>query len=129
MIFDPQQSLLLAVNNYTESNQDGHILIEKGDMALVRQYVEVPAATRDGWGTVETEIELGKISEDTHLGVTATFGNNLNATDSITLDCSDDFNGDAIYVQIEKERNVRLIERCYDKFPSAEAVQGGVNQS
>lgn len=91
--------------------------------------MEVPAATRDAWGTVETEIALGEMPDDTHLDVTATFGESLNATGTITLDCSADSNGDAISVQIEKEQNVRLNERCCDEFPSDEAVQGGINQS
>ena len=126
---DPQQSLLVAVNNYTESSQDGQVLIENGDAEVVRQYVEVAAATQDTWGTVETELTLGKMPDDTRLDVTATFGDGLNATGSITLDCSAASNGNAIYVQVEKDRNVRLNEICYNEFPSEEASQGGINQS
>ena len=129
VLSNPQQSLLVAVNNYTESSQDGQVLIENGDTEVVRQYVEVAAATQDTWGTVETEISLGKMPDDTRLDVTATFGGGLNATGSITLDCSADSNGDAIYVQIEEERNVRLNEVCYDRFLSEEASQGGINHS
>ncbi|WP_096390368.1 hypothetical protein [Halopenitus persicus] len=51
---EPQQSLLLAVNNYTDSRHNGHLLIETDDTELVRQYVEVGAAEPDGWTTVET---------------------------------------------------------------------------
>ena len=126
---DPRRSLLLAVNNYTPSRRDGRVLIEKGDTELVRQYVEVAAATPDTWGTVETEIALGEVSDGTRLDVTASFGDGLSATGSITVDCSDDSEGDAVYVQIERERNVRLNELCYDEFPSAEAVEGGLDRS
>ena len=126
---DPQQSLLLAVNNYTGSDRDGQVLVENDDTEVVRQYVEIPAATRDAWGTVETEIALGRLSRGTRLDVTATFGDGLHADGSITLNCADDSEGDAVYVQIEAEPNVRLNERCYDEFPSAEAAQGGINRS
>ncbi|MFB6353836.1 MAG: hypothetical protein ABEJ92_07090, partial [Halobacteriales archaeon] len=59
------------------------------------------------------------------------FGDGLQATGQHTLDCSDQHTGDAIYVQIEDEKpvNVRLNLACYDRFPSTEAVQGGLNQS
>ena len=126
---DPKQSLLLAVNNYTDSARDGRVLIEHDGAEVVRQYVEVPVATRDAWGTVETEVALGRLPRDTRLDVTAAFGDGLNATGSVTLNCSADSEGDALYVQIEAERNVRLNEPCYDEFPSEEATQGGTNRS
>lgn len=126
---DPRQSLLVAVNNYTESTQAGRLLVENGDTEVLRQYVEVAAATEDTWGTVETEIALGEMPDDTRLDVTAAFGDGLNASGSVTLNCSGDASGDAVYVQIEAERNVRLNELCYGEFPSEEASQGGVNQS
>jgi hypothetical protein len=128
---DPQQSLLVAVNNYTESRHQGHLLIKKDGTELVRQYLEIAAAEPDAWATVETKIALGEMPIGTPLDVTASFGDGLKATGQHTLDCSDEYNGDAIFVQIEKEKpvNVRLNLACYDEFPSAEASQGGINQS
>ena len=131
VLSDPQQSLLVAVNNYTESRHQGHVLIEMDGTELVHQYLEVSAAEPDGWVTVETKVELGRMPSDTPLDVTASFGDGLKATGQHTLDCSDQYTGDAIYVQIEDETpvNVRLNLACYDEFPSSEAVQGGINHS
>jgi len=128
---DPQQSLLVAVNNYSESRQQGHVLVEEDGTELAHQYVEVAAAGPDAWATVETKLELSGISSETPLDVTASFGDDLEATGQHTLGCSDDYSGRAIYVQIEKENpvNVRLNLACYDEFPSSEAVQGGINRS
>jgi hypothetical protein len=121
----------VTVNNYTESRHEGYVLVEKDGTELVRQYLEVAAAEPDGWATVETKIALGKTPSDTALDVTASFGDGLRASGQHTLDCSNQYIGDAIYVQIEKEEpvNVRLNLACYDQFPSNEAVQGGINQS
>jgi hypothetical protein len=129
VLSNPQQSLLVAVNNYTDTRHHGHVLIEKDGSEVVRQYVEIAAAEPDGWTTVETRIELGEMPSGTRLDVTASFGDGLNTNGPLTLDCSDEYNGDAIYVQIEKEMNVRLNEACYEEFPSDEASQGGLNQS
>lgn len=126
---DTEQSLLVAVNNYTESRQSGQVLVENDGTELVRQYVEVAAAGPDTWGTVETRIALGEIADGTPLDVTASFGDGLSANGQITLNCSDDYMGDVIYVQIERELNVRLNEACYDEFPSKEASQGKINHS
>lgn len=128
---DPQQPLLLAVNNYTESRHQGHVLIEKDGAEVVHQYVEVGAAESDAWATIETKIALGEIQSGTPLDVTASFGDGLKASGQHTLDCSIEYNGRAIYVQIEKEKpvNVRLNLACYDEFPSNEAIQGGINHS
>ncbi|MFB6183142.1 MAG: hypothetical protein ABEI96_01190 [Haloarculaceae archaeon] len=128
---DPQQSLLVAVNNYTDSRREGTVLIEKDGTEIVQQYLEVPAAEPDEWATVETKVVLGRMSSETPLDVTASFGDGLKATGQHTLDCSNRYTGDAIYVQIEPENpvNVRLNLACYDQFPSNEAVQGGINQS
>lgn len=130
-LFNPKQSLLVAVNNYTESRHQGHVLIEKNDTELVQQFLEVPPAEPDGWATVETEIALGRIPSDTPLNVTASFGDGLESTGRHTLDCTNQYIGDAVYVQIEDEEpvNVRLNLACYDEFPSSEAVQGGIDQS
>jgi hypothetical protein len=127
---NPQQSLLVAVNNYTESRHSGHLLIEKDGAELVRQYVEVGAAEQDGWTTVETKLSLGEIPSETPLDVTASFGDALKATGRHTLDCSEEYNGRAIFVQLEEEPvDVRLNLACYDEFPSSEATQGGINQT
>lgn len=128
---DPQQSLLVAVNNYTESPRRGHVLVETDGTELVHQYLEVPAAEPDEWATVETKVGLGEMPSDTPFDVTASFGDGLQATGQHDLDCSTEYNGDAIYVYIENEQpvNVRLNLACYDDFPSNEAVQGGINQS
>lgn len=61
--------------------------------------------------------------------MTASFGDGLEATGQHTLDCSEGYNGDAVYVQIDAEADVRLILACYDEFPSKEASQGGIDRS
>lgn len=126
---NPQQSLLVAVDNYTGSTHQGYVLVEKDGTELVHQYVEVAGAGPDGWAGVETKI--GEMPRGVPLDVTASFGDGLEATGQHTLDCSDQYIGDAIYVYIEPERpvNVRLTLACYDEFPSNEAGQDGVNQS
>jgi hypothetical protein len=128
---DPQQTLLVAVNNYTDSPYHGHVLIEDDDTELVHQYVDVPAAQPDASATVETKVLLGEMPSDTPLDVTATFGDDLQATGQHDLDCTDQYEGDAVYVQIENEQpvNLRLNLACYDDFPSNEAVQNGSTQS
>lgn len=126
---NPQQSLLVAINNYTESRRSGRVLVENDGTELVRQYVEVAAAGPDTWGTVETRIALGEMPDGTPLDVTASFGDGLTANGRITLECADDSAGDVVYVQIERELNVRLNDACYDEFPSEEASQGGINRS
>ena len=130
---DPQQSLLVAVNNWTESSHQGHVLIENDGRELVHQYLEVGAAEPDQGRTVETKIELGEIRSGTPLDVTASFGDGLKATGQHTGDCSDEseYIGKAIYVHIEPEGpvSVSLNLTCFDEFPSKEAVQGGINQT
>jgi hypothetical protein len=128
---DSEKTVLVAVNNYTESRYEGTVLIENDGTEVVHQYLEVPAAEPDGWATVETEITVGSMSEETPLDVKASFGD-MNATDQHTLDCSNEDKGGVIYVQIEPDvdgPNLRLNLACYDEFPSSEAEQGGVNQS
>lgn len=125
------QSLLVAVNNYTESRHEGYVLVEEDGTELVHQYLEVAAAGPDGWVTVETELAIGEMPSGTPLDVTASFGDGLTATGQHTLDCANGYRGDAIYVQIENEQpvNVRLNLACYDQFPSNEAKQGGTTHS
>jgi len=128
---DSEKTFLVAVNNYTESRYEGTVLVENDGTEVVNQYLEIPAAEPDGWATVETEITVGAESAGTPLDVKASFGD-LKATGQHTLDCSIEYKGDVIYVQIEPEvdgPNLRLNLACYDKFPSSEAVQGGINQS
>jgi len=129
-----QQPLLVAVNNYTGSRHRGYVLVEQDGTEVVHQYAEVAAARPDTWETVETKVTLGERASDAPLDVTASFGDDLEATDRHTLDCSDESSGDAIYVQIEPENNgpnLRLNLLCYSEFPSSEAAQGGLgfNQS
>jgi len=128
---DSQNPLLVAVNNYSESRHRGSVLIERDGTELVHQYVEVAAAEQDAWATVETKIALGEMPSGAPLDVTAAFGDGLRATGQHTLDCSPEYNGRAVYVQIEDENpvNVRLNLACYDEFPSDEALQGEANQS
>lgn len=128
---DPQESFLLAVNNYTASRHEGCVLIEADGTEVVHQYLEVAAAEPDGWATVETKVATDSIPSDTPLDVTASFGDDLNATGQHTLDCSTQYAGDAIHVQIENREpvNLRSVLARYDQFPSSEAVQGGLNQS
>jgi len=130
VLSDPEQSLLISVHNYTESRQEGYLLIENDGTEEVRQYVEVAAAPPDEWTTVETEIALGEMPTGTRLNVTAAFGGR-EPTESITLDCQPEYTGDAIYVQFEPDRpiNPHLRFPCYDEFPSTEASKGGINQS
>lgn len=80
VLSDPQQTLLLAVNNYTESPHQGHVLVENDGTNLVHQYLEVPAAEPNTSATVETKITLGDVSGGTPLDVTASFGDGLEAT-------------------------------------------------
>jgi hypothetical protein len=127
----PRQSLLVAVNNYTDSRHEGRVLVENDGTELVRQYVEAPAAEPAGWATVETKVDLGRMPDDTPLNVSASFGDDLEASGQHTLECSETYAGDAVYVQIENETppNLRLNLACYDEFPSSEARQGGVGES
>ena len=128
---DPEQSLLISVHNYMQSRHEGALLIDNDGTRVVRQYLEIAAAPPDGWTTVETEVALGEMPTGTRLNVTASFGNENKPTESITLDCQPEYSGDAIYVQFEPGRptNPQLRNPCYDGFPSAEASQGGLNQS
>ena len=129
-ISHPKQSLLIAVNNYTDSRHRGHVVVEREDEELVQQYLEVPPAEPDGWATVETRIGLGRMPAETPLDVTASFGDELEATGRHTLACTDQYAGDAIFVQIEREdpTDVRLNLACYEEFPSSEARQGGIGE-
>ncbi|MEF8894344.1 hypothetical protein [Halodesulfurarchaeum sp.] len=126
-----EETFLVSVNNYTESRFEGTVLIENDGTEVVRQYVEISAAKSDGWATVETEVTPGSMSGNTPLDVTASFGD-MKATGQHTLDCSEEYKGNVIYVQIEPEvdgPNLQLLLACYDEFPSSEARQGGLNQS
>ncbi len=127
---DPQQSILVAVNNYTESRHQGHVLIERDGTELVHQYLVVGAAEPDTGTSVETKIALGRMPSGTPLDVTASFGDGLKATDQLTLDCSNEYKGDAIFVNIEPEGpvSVNLNLPCYSEFPYNEVFQGGSDQ-
>lgn len=126
---DTQRSLLIAVNNYTASPRQGHLRIEDDGTELVRQYLEVGTAGPETFATVETEVTLQGVSNGTSLDVTASFGDGLEASGSVTLNCTAEYAGDAIYVQVERGSNLRLNDACYDQFPSGEARQGGINAS
>jgi hypothetical protein len=54
----------------------------------------------------------------------------LKATGQLTLTCSDTYNGDAIYVNLEPEGpiSVNLNLACYGEFPYNDAFQDGINQ-
>ena len=128
---DSTQTVLVSVNNYTESRYEGTVQIEKDGTEAVRQYVEIPAAEPDGWATVETAVTLSGSASGTPLDVTASFGD-MEATGQHTLDCATEYTGEVVYVQIEPEvdgQNLGLTLACYDDFPSSEAAQGGINQS
>lgn len=130
-LFGSEKTFLLAVNNYTDSRYEGTVRIENDGTEVVRQYLEIPPAEPDGWATVETEITVGGMADGAPLDVEASFGD-MEATGQHTLDCSEEYYGDVIYVQIEPEvdgANLRLNLACYDEFPSSEAQQGGINQS
>ena len=131
VLSDPQQSLLVAVNNYTDTRRQAYVLIERNGTERVRQYLEVPGADSEGWGTVETRVALGEMPNRARLDVTAWTADGLRGTTSITLTCSSDSEwvGDGIFVQLDASGNLRLNEWCYDEFPSGEARQGGINQS
>ena len=128
---DPQQSLLVAVNNYTESPHQGHVLVEKDGTELLHQYLEVGAAGPDQGRTVETKIALDEMPGGTPLDVTASFGEGLEATGQHKLECIDRYRGRAIFINIEPEGpvSVSLTLACYDEFPESEASQGGINRS
>ena len=128
---DPDQAVLVSVNNYTDSRYEGTVLIENDGTEAVRQYVEIPPAEPDGWATVETEVTLDGSASGTPLDVTASFGG-MEATGQHTLDCSKEYTGEVMYVQIEPDvdgPNLELTLACYDDFPSSEATQGGIDQS
>ncbi len=123
VLSDPQRSLLVAVNNWTESSYRGHVLVEKDGTEVVQQYLDVGAAESDQGMTVETKIELGEMPSGTPLDVTASFGDGLQATGQHTLDCSGEYVGKAIIVHIEPEGpvSVSLNLACFDEFPMYEA--------
>lgn len=128
---EPEQTVLLSVNNYTETRYEGTVLLENDRTTVVRQYLEVPPAEPDGWATVETELTLGAMASGTPLDVTASFGE-MTATGEHDLDCANGYRGDVVYVQIEPDvegPNLRLNLACYDEFPSSEAGQGGLARS
>ncbi|WP_336036491.1 twin-arginine translocation signal domain-containing protein [Halobacterium yunchengense] len=127
---DPERPILVAVDNYSDSPHQGSVLVETDGTELVHQYVEVGPAEPDGWTTVETKLDPGDLPSGTPLDVTASFGDGLRATGQHALDCTPEYSGRAIYVQIEHETpvNVRLNLACYDDFPSNEAEQGGIDQ-
>ena len=122
---NPQQSLLLVVNNYTESRHQGHVLIETDGTELVQQYVIVGAVERDTGTSVETKIALGRMPSGTPLDVTASFGDGLKATGQHTLECDGPYKGDAIFVNLEPEGpvSVNLNLACYNEFPESEPFQ------
>jgi hypothetical protein len=128
---NPRQSLLIAVNNYSDIPRQGFVSIERDGTELVTQYVEVGAAEEDGWRTVETQVDLGELPDGTRLDVTASFGDGLEADGSMTLNCASDGQhvGDVVYVQLDAARDLYLNDACYDEFPSGEAQQGGVGRA
>jgi hypothetical protein len=127
----PQQSVVIAVNNYSDVRRQGFVRIERDGTELVRQYLEIGAAEPDAWTTVETRVDLGELPSGTRLGVTASFGDGLEIHGSMTLECADlnRFEGDVVYVQLDAELDLYLNEACYDEFPSGEAREGGVDRS
>jgi hypothetical protein len=128
---DPQQSLVLAVNNYSDVPRRGFVSIERDGTELVHQYIEIGAAEAEGWTTVETRVDLGELPDGTRLEVTASFGDGLETDGSVTLDCASasQYAGDVVYVQLDAERDLYLNEACYDEFPSGEAREGGVGRA
>jgi len=128
---DPQQSLVIAVNDYGDVPRRGFGCIERDSTELVHQYVEVGAVEGDGWTTVETRVGLGELPNGTRIGVTASFGDGLEADGSITLDCASTsrYVDDVVYVQLDTELDLYLNEACHDESPSDETRQGGVSRS
>lgn len=128
---DPQQSLVIAVNNYSDVPRQGFVSIERDGTELVSQYVEVGAAEEDGWTTVETRVDLGELPDGTRLDVTASFGDGLETDGSITLECASNsqYVGNIVFVQLDAKRDLYLNKACYDEFPSEEARQGGVGRA
>lgn len=78
---------------------------------------------------METEIALGEMPAGTGLDVTATMGDGSTAYTPVTLDCTDEYTGNAVYTEIEKPGDVGVNQLCYDDFPSSDEVGGWTNQS
>ena len=127
---DPEQSLLVSVHNYTDARHQGHLLVENDGTVVVRQYLEVAPRPPDAWTTVETNVPLGEMPNGTTLDVTASFGDGMENSASITVGCQE-YEGDAITVQFEPESvmNPRLRTMCFEEFPSSQASDGGTNRS
>lgn len=120
---NPRQSLLVAVNNYTDAAHQGYVLVESDDTEVVNQYLDVGPAAQDQGRTVETKIELGRMPKGAPLDVKASFGEGLEATGQHTLECIDQYSGRAVIVNIEPEGpvSVNLNLACYDGFPVSDA--------
>lgn len=128
---DPQQALVVVVNNYTGSPHQGHVLVERDGTEVVHQYLEVAASEPDEGQSVETKVELGQMPSDVTLDVEASFGDDLEATGQHTLDCTEEYTGRAIHVHIEPETPpiVRLNLPCYDEFPTNEEFRDETDRS
>ncbi|WP_254537538.1 hypothetical protein [Halomarina litorea] len=96
----PQQSLRMIVINNSEERHRFHLLIEDGGDELIRQYLEMPAAESPVAPAMETTIALEELPDGTHLDVTAWVRNGPRETAPLTLDCSNDFAGDALTARI-----------------------------
>jgi len=96
-----QQSLRISVINATEMRRQFHLLVENDGTEIVRQFFEVPAETPNDAPQMETTITLGELSSGTRLDVTAWVDDTPPATVPVTLDCGDEYGGDAVGAQIE----------------------------
>ena len=76
---------------------------------------------------METRVDLGELPNGTRIGVTASFGDGLEADGSITVDraSTSKHADDVIYVQLDTDLDLYLNEACHDESPSDEARQGG----
>jgi hypothetical protein len=126
-----QQDFVIAVNNYSDVPRQGFVTVECDGTEQVRQYVEVGAAEEDEWRTVETRVDLGRLPDGTRIDVTASFGDGLETDDAITLSCASDsqYTGDIVYVQLDADGDIRLVNTCYAEFPSQRAQEGGAGRA
>jgi hypothetical protein len=101
---------MITVYNNTKARHILELTVVDGGDTFVRQYIELPAGTRNYSPEVQTVVSLGKVSKGKRVNVRAVVdGKEASVADApLILDCGSEYKGNAVTVRVQEDDTIHL---------------------